>query len=115
MKVKLVSSIVFMMVALLAGVHSFAGNAPAPKEAAACLTCHDIEAKKIGPPYKDVARKYAGQKNAQADLAERIVRGTAPGLGWMKEGKATMPFMPPNVAVAPKDAAKLAKWVLTIK
>jgi len=112
---KVVSGITFTVALLVAG-QAVAGNAPTPKEAATCLACHDVEAKKIGPPYKDVAKKYAGQKNAQAELAERIVKGTAaPGLGWMKEGKATMLFMPPNATVTPEDAAKLAKWVLSMK
>lgn len=80
-----------------------------------CLACHKGVEKRIGPPYKDVAEKYAGQKDAEAKLAEHIVKGTGPaGLGWMKDGKATLPFMPPNGNVTPKNAAKLAKWVLSV-
>jgi cytochrome c len=99
---------------LLIGGQALAANAPAPKEAAGCLTCHDVTANKIGPSYRDVAAKYAGKKDAQAMLAERIIKGTAPGQGWQKAGKASMPMMPPNIAIKPEDANKLAKWVLSI-
>ena len=80
-----------------------------------CLSCHAGLTAKIGPPYAEVAKKYAGQADAPALLAGHILKGTGPdGQGWMKQGKATLPFMPPN-AVVPDDAARLAKWVLTIK
>lgn len=80
-----------------------------------CLACHKGIEKRIGPPYKEVAEKYAGQKDAEEKLVEHILKGTGPdGLGWMKEGKATLPFMPPNGNVTPKNAAKLAKWVLGV-
>jgi len=86
-------------------------------KAKGCLACHTVDAKLIGPTYKDVAKKYAGQKGAEAKLAETIVKGTPTpaGVGWQKEGKATLPFMPPNAAVKPDDAAKLAKWILGLK
>jgi len=111
---KLITNLVIASTLLLAG-QAFAANAPAPKEAASCLACHDVTANKIGPSYKAVATKYAGQKNAQAMLADRIMKGTAPGQGWQKAGKASMPIMPPNATVKPEDAKKLAKWVLSIK
>lgn len=97
-----------------------AGQAAAADESelaqrSGCLACHRGVEKRIGPPYKDVAEKYAGKKDAEAKLAEHIVKGTGPtGLGWMTEGKATLPFMPPNGNVTPKNAAKLAKWVLSV-
>lgn len=80
-----------------------------------CLACHQGVKARIGPPYKDVADKYAGQKDAEKQLAEYIVKGTGPaGRGWMKQGKATLPFMPPNGNVLPNNAAKLAKWILGV-
>jgi cytochrome c len=104
-----------MAAALLVAGQAVAANAPAPKEAAVCLACHDISAKKIGPPYLDVAKKYAGDKGAEARLTSQVLKGTGPaGLGWMKEGKASMPFMPAN-AVKPEDAEKVVKWILNLK
>ena len=82
-----------------------------------CLACHTVDKKLIGPTYKEVAQKYAGQKDAESRLATTIVKGTPTpaGVGWQKEGKATLPFMPPNAAVKPDEAAKLAKWILSLK
>lgn len=86
-------------------------------KAKGCLACHTVDKKLIGPTYKEVAQKYAGQKDIEAKLAEEIMKGTpAPaGRGWQKEGKASLPFMPPNTTVKPDEAAKLAKWILSLK
>ena len=86
-------------------------------KAKGCLACHTVDKKLIGPMYKEVAKKYAGQKDVEAKLAEEIIKGTpAPaGRGWQKAGSATLPFMPPNAAVKPDEAAKLAKWILSLK
>ena len=82
-----------------------------------CLACHTVDKKLIGPTYKEVAKKYAGQKDAEARIASSIVKGTPvpAGVGWQKEGKATLPFMPPNATVKPDEATKLAKWILGLK
>ena len=86
-------------------------------KAKGCLACHTVDKKLIGPTYKEVSKKYAGQKDAEAKLATTIVKGTPTpaGLGWQKAGSATLPFMPPNATVKPDDAAKLAKWILSQK
>lgn len=80
-----------------------------------CLACHRGAGKSNGPAYKDVAEKYAGKKNAESQLARHIVQGTGPeGLGWQKEGKASLLFMPPNGNVSAPDARRLARWILGI-
>jgi cytochrome c len=72
-----------------------------------CLACHATDKKLVGPAYKDVAAKYAGQKDAAAKLAEKIQKG---GVGvW---GQVPMPA---NPQVNPAEAKQLADWVLTIK
>lgn len=71
-----------------------------------CLACHAVDKKVIGPAYKDVAAKYAGQKDMVAKLAEKIQKG---GVGvW---GQVPMPANP----VTPEEAKTLATWVLSIK
>ena len=86
-------------------------------KAKGCIACHTVDKKLIGPMYKEVAKKYAGQKDAEAQIAASIVKGTPTpaGVGWQKAGSATLPFMPPNAGVKPDEAAKLAKWILTQK
>ena len=73
-----------------------------------CMACHAIDRKLVGPSYKDVAAKYASQKDAAAGLlAEKIMKG---GVGvW-----GPVP-MPANPKVSPAEARQLAIWVLGIK
>ena len=41
-----------------------------------CTTCHVVKGTKtIGPTYADVAKKYAGQSDAEAKLAEKVKKG----------------------------------------
>lgn len=105
----------FVIAGLLCGGVAQADEALA--KAKGCLACHTVDKKLIGPMYKEVAKKYAGQKDAEAKLALSIVKGTPSpaGLGWQKAGSASLPFMPPNAAVKPEEAAKLAKWILSQK
>ena len=71
------------------------------------MACHAVDRKLVGPAYKDVAAKYAGQKDAAAKLAEKIMKG---GVGaW-----GPVP-MPANPQVSPTEAKKLAHWVLTLE
>ena len=110
---------IYLSLLVAAGLLS-AGTAQADEalaKAKGCLACHTVDKKLIGPIYKDVANKYAGQKDAEKKVAETILKGTpAPaGVGWMKEGKAAMPFMPPNATVKADEAATLAKWILSLK
>jgi cytochrome c len=75
-----------------------------------CMACHAVDKKMVGPSYKDVAAKYAGNKDAAAMLAEKIQKGSTPGKGnW-----GAIP-MPANPQVNAAEAAKLAAWVLTVK
>jgi cytochrome c len=73
-----------------------------------CTTCHVVKgAKTIGPSYADVAKKYAGQKDAEAKLAEKVKKGGQGVWGQVP--------MPPNAAVPDADIKSLVKWVLSIK
>ncbi len=56
-----------------------------------CMACHATDKKLVGPSYKDVAAKYAGQKDAVAQLAERVFppaadRATDDGAGVVVAG-----------------------------
>lgn len=72
-----------------------------------CLACHAVDKKVLGPAYKDVAAKYAGQPDAADKLAAKIRKG---GVGvW---GQIPMPA---NPQVNEAEAKQLADWVLTLK
>ncbi len=88
-----------------------------------CMTCHHIEpgAKgpdgmaPIGPAWKDVAAKYAGQKGAQKTLTATVLAGSNPYESHWK-GKVSGLAMPPNkVAITEADAGKLVGWILGLK
>lgn len=72
-----------------------------------CLACHAVDKKVVGPSYKDVAKKYAGDKTAEAKLVEKVKKGGSGVWGPVP--------MPPNAAVSDEDLHKLVKWVLSQK
>jgi len=73
----------------------------------ACLSCHAVDKKLVGPAYKEVAAKYRGQAGAEKLLAEKIKKG---GVGTWGQ----IP-MPPNAAVPDGDVNAMVKWVLAQK
>ena len=44
-------------------------------KAKGCLGCHEMDKKKVGPAFKDVAAKYKGNKDAQATLVAKLKDG----------------------------------------
>jgi len=69
-----------------------------------CMACHAMDKKLIGPSYKDVALKYASDRNAGAKLAKKVRDG---GVGvW---GQIPMPA---NPQVSAEEANKLVNWML---
>jgi cytochrome c len=72
-----------------------------------CMACHAVDKKLVGPSYKDVANKYAGQKDAVDRLAVKIMKGGSGVWGPVP--------MPANVQVSEAEAKKLASWVLSLK
>jgi cytochrome c len=72
-----------------------------------CMACHAADKKLVGPSYKDVAKKYAGDAKAVDMLAAKIVKGGSGVWGAIP--------MPANPQVAEADAKKLASWVLSQK
>lgn len=96
MKTMLVS--VAVAAVLVSGiVHAQSGAELA--KAKGCLNCHEMDKKKVGPAYKDVATKYKGDKNAQAMLVEKL-----------KEGKGHM-----KIAASDAELKELVAYVLSVK
>lgn len=71
-----------------------------------CIQCHGIDKKIIGPAYKEVAKKYKGQKDARALLAKRVKAGSKGVWGPVP--------MPPNAAVSDADIKLLVEYVLSL-
>ena len=72
-----------------------------------CMACHAIATKVVGPAYKDVAAKYAGQKDAEDKLVAKVMKGGAGVWGAVP--------MPANPQVSEAEARTLVKWVLSQK
>ncbi|WP_374623632.1 c-type cytochrome [Pandoraea sp.] len=70
----------------------------------ACMGCHAVDKKLVGPSYQDVAAKYKGDKDAVAKLVKKV-KGGGSGV-W---GPIPMPAHP-NLSDA--DAKILVEWVL---
>lgn len=96
---------ILMAVAIAAAAPAFASSEMELAQKNACLACHAVDHKVVGPAYQDVAKKYAGQKDAEAVLVKNIKAGGA--------GKWGPVPMPPQAALSDADAHKLAAWILT--
>jgi len=71
-----------------------------------CAACHAVDKKVVGPAFKEVAAKYAGQKGAEDQLVQKVLKGSSGVWGGMP--------MPPN-SVTDKEARTLVQWILTQK
>jgi cytochrome c len=72
-----------------------------------CMACHAIAQKVIGPAYKDVATKYAGQPDAVAKLVPKVMMGGSGVWGAVPR--------PANPQVTEAEAKQLVQWILTLK
>ena len=70
----------------------------------ACLSCHGVEKRIVGPSFKEVAARYKGQGGAEAHLLKKLRHGGSGTWGPLP--------MPPNPDLAEADAAALVRWVL---
>jgi cytochrome c len=95
----------FALIAAAACVSAIADQALATSKN--CMACHALDKKLVGPAYKDVAAKYAGQKDAVDKLAVKIMKGGSGVWGPVP--------MPANTQVNEAEAKKLAAWVLSLK
>jgi cytochrome c len=101
----------FLLASLLVAA-TFAVTTPAFADLALatsknCMACHAIDKKVVGPAYKDVAKKYAGDPKAVDMLAAKIMKGGSGTWGPVP--------MPANSQVNAAEAKNLAAWVLSLK
>jgi cytochrome c len=89
--------------ALTTGVAS-ADEALARKSA--CMSCHQVAKKVVGPAFKDVAAKYKGDAKAAGNLFNVIKKGGKGNWGQIP--------MPPHPQVSDDDAKKLVAWVMSL-
>lgn len=70
----------------------------------ACLGCHAIDKKIVGPSFQSVAQKYKNDPNAQAFLKNKILQGGAGSWGVVP--------MPANAKLNASDLSLLTNWIL---
>ena len=81
-----------------------AAAAKALASKSACMGCHAVDRKMVGPAYKDVAAKHKGEAGAVDKVAARIKSG---GSGMY--GPIPMPAQP---NLKPDELKLLAQWIL---
>lgn len=103
---KFITSVATIALLTIAGQASAdnAGLSLAQKNA--CMTCHSVDKKIVGPAYKDVAAKYKGDKTAEAHLMDKVKKGGAGVWGQIP--------MPPNPQVKDEDLHVIVKWILSL-
>ncbi len=71
-----------------------------------CFACHDVQRKKVGPAYVEVAKRYAGKEKAVEELVRSITKGSMGKWG-------SIPMTPQPVTE--EEAKELAEWILSLK
>jgi cytochrome c len=111
------------MLAIVAGSVAFTGKPMAAKEVyqasgsaalkgkalmdkSDCNACHAVDNKIVGPAFKDIAKKYKGDKAAVAKLSEKIIKGGAGNWGEIP--------MAPHPQISTGDAGEMVKYILSL-
>lgn len=97
----------FMIAAAMMAVAGVAQADSALGKKYNCYACHAEASKKVGPAYKDVAKKYAGKADAVDYLTKKIKTGGSGVWGPIP--------MPPHPQVSDADAKALATYVMSVK
>lgn len=70
----------------------------------ACLGCHAVDKKVVGPSFQAVAKKYATDPAASVFLKNKILKGGSGSWGVVP--------MPANAKLSDGDVSLLAAWIL---
>jgi cytochrome c len=94
----MIKSLAVGIAAIAIGGVAQAADESALAKSSGCLTCHAVDAKKMGPSFKDTAAKYKGKADAEATLTAK--------LNAAKDH--------PKVKAEGGDVTKLVKWILAM-
>ena len=81
-------------------------DAAAVAQQSGCLACHQMDTKVVGPSYKEIAAKYAGDAAARDMLIGKVKSGGAGTWGPVP--------MPPNAHVSDENIAAVVDWILSM-
>jgi cytochrome c len=102
---KRLAMLVAAAVAVPASLPAYASEELAKKHA--CLACHAVDKKLVGPSYKEIAAKYRSDGGAEGKLADKVKKGSQGTWGQVP--------MPPNPSVPDGEVRALVKWILSQK
>ena len=111
-RIRRISGATFLITATACALLSVPVVSVAATDAAAlaakynCSACHAADKKIVGPSYKEIAAKYAGDSGAAAKLEQKVKNGG--GGVW-----GAIPMPPNNVPDA--DLKALVAWILATK
>lgn len=100
------NKIALISVAALIGLSGSAYASQQLAQSKACMSCHQVAKKVVGPALQDVAKKYKGDANAEEHIKGVIKNGSKGVWGAVPMAKQ------PQVNDA--DAATLAKWIMSL-
>lgn len=100
---KLIAKSIIAVASVIAATGAYAQDGLTLANSKACMACHNVDNKIIGPAFKEVAAKYAGDA---ATIAASIKNGSTG-----KWGPVPMPANP----VSEEEAKTLADWILSLK
>ena len=92
--------------ALVLGMSGVASADQALAQKNACMSCHGVDKKIVGPAFKEIAAKYKNDKGAAAKLAMTVKKGGKGNWGQVP--------MPPNPQVKDEDLNKIVAWILSL-
>ena len=70
----------------------------------ACLGCHNVNKKIVGPSFQSIAQKYKNDSGAQIFLKNKIAKGGSGSWGVVP--------MPANTKLSDADLSLLTSWIL---
>lgn len=70
-----------------------------------CAACHTIDKKLVGPAWMDIAKKYKGDKTAEAKLIEKVSKGGTGAWG-------PIPMPPNSPKVGQPEIKQLVEFIL---
>ena len=84
-----------------------AAKAQALMKGSDCSACHAEAMKLVGPSYKDIAKKYAGDATAPEKLVKKIKAGGSGAWGAIP--------MTPHPNLKDEDAKEMVDYILSLK
>ncbi len=93
---KVAALVVMLAGGVLATGAAFADRGEDLAKSSGCLGCHAVDTKKVGPAYKDVAKKFKGKTQADA-------------VGAMKAAAVHA-----SLKVSDNDLKEIVEWILKL-